>query len=102
MFTTPGVTATIRVALPGPPLTGSVSLNATPVRSPLAGMAGLFGLLMVNVTVVVPFSGMLAAPNDLAIVGGATTVMDALEVLPVPATVSETVTLLFFVPAVVP
>ena len=35
-------------------------------------------------------------------VGGATTVMDALEVLPVPPSVEVTWTLLFFTPAVVP
>jgi hypothetical protein len=97
-----GVPETTSVALPGPPLTGNVSLNATPLRSPLAGVAGLFGLLMVKVTVVVPFSGMLAAPNALAIVGGATTVIEAFDVLPLPPSVEVTVTLLFFVPAVVP
>src|SRR5499425_598189 len=99
---TPGVAATTNVALPAPPLTGSVSLNATPLRSPLAGVAGLFGLLMVNVTVVVPFSGMLAAPKAFAIVGGATTVTVALAVALVPPSVELTTTLLFLVPAVVP
>jgi len=93
VLTTPGVAATTSV----PVVSGRVSLKATPLRSTV-----VFGLLMLKVTVVVPFSGTLAAPNALAIVGGATTVMDALEVLPVPATVSETVTLLFFTPAVVP
>ena len=102
VFTTPGVAATTSVAVPGPPLTGSVSLNATPVRSPLAGVPGLFGLLMVKVTVVVPFKGMLAAPNDLAIVGGATTVTVALAVALVPPSLEVTCTLLFLSPAVVP
>src|ERR1700733_15873363 len=45
---------------------------------------------------------MLAAPNTFAIVGDATTVTDALEVLPVPASIDVTVTLLFFTPAAVP
>jgi hypothetical protein len=99
VLTTPGVAATTRVAEPGPALTGSVSLKATPVRSPAAVV---FGLLIVNVTVVVPFNGMLAAPKAFAIVGGATTVIEAFDVLPVPAVVSLTVTLLFFWPAVVP
>jgi hypothetical protein len=95
VLTTPGVAATTSV----PVVFGSVSLKATPVRSPAAVV---FGLLTLNVTVVVPFRGMLAAPNALAIVGGATTVIVAFDVLPVPAVASLTVTLLFFVPAVVP
>src|SRR5512142_2250855 len=57
---------------------------------------------MVKVKLVEPFSGMLAAPNALMITGGPTTVMEALEVLPVPALVEVTWTLLFFTPAVVP
>src|SRR5262249_52982460 len=95
VLTTPGTAATASV----PVVFGSVSLNATPVRSP---KAVVFGLLMVKVTVVVPFSGMLAAPNAFAIVGGATTVIEAFAVLPVPAVPSLTVTLLLFTPAVVP
>jgi hypothetical protein len=76
---------------------GSVSLNATPVNPTVA-----FGLLMVKLSEVEPFSGMVAAPNAFEIVGGATTVIEALEVLPVPAFVEVTWTLLFFTPAVVP
>ena len=57
---------------------------------------------MVKVRLVEPFSGMLAAPNALIMTGGATTVMEALEVLPVPPSVEVTWTLLFFTPAVVP
>src|SRR4029077_15469866 len=45
---------------------------------------------------------MLAAPKALMITGGATTVIDAFEVLPVPALVEVAWTLLFFTPAVVP
>ena len=55
-----------------------------------------------NVRLVVPFSGMLAAPNAFAIVAVATTVMEAFEVFPVPPSVELTVTELFFTPAVVP
>jgi len=76
---------------------GRVSLKATPVSATVA-----LGFVMVKLSDVEPFSGMLAAPNAFAIVGGATTVIDALEVFPVPAAVSATVTLLFFTPAVVP
>src|SRR5689334_7074299 len=97
-----GVADTTKVAVPGPPLTGNVSLNATPLRSPLAGVARLFGLLMVKVTVVVPVSGMLAAPKAFAIVGGATTVIEALAVALVPPSVELTCTLLILSPAVVP
>ena len=97
-----GVLATTRVALPGPPLTGNVSLKETPVRSPLAGVAGLLGLLMVKVIVAVPFSGMLPAPNALLMVGGATTVTVAVAAVLAPPSVELTVTLLSLSPAVVP
>src|SRR5437763_2690741 len=69
-----GVLDTTSVALPAPPLTCSVSLNNTPVRSPLAGVPGLFGLLMVKVIVLVPFRGIEVGLKAFAIVGGATTV----------------------------
>ena len=45
---------------------------------------------------------MLAAPNALIITGGATTVIDALEVLPVQPLAEVTWVLLFFTPPVVP
>jgi hypothetical protein len=57
---------------------------------------------MVKLKLVEPFNGIEAAPNALEIVGGPTTVMEALEVLPVPPFVELTVTELFFTPAVVP
>src|SRR5260370_35144507 len=76
---------------------GSVSLNATPVR-----MVEVLGLLTVNVSVVVPLSGMRPTANALLMVGGATTVMLTLEVFPVPPSVEVTVRLLLFTPAVVP
>jgi hypothetical protein len=56
----------------------------------------------VKLSEVDPFSGMLAAPNVLLITGAPTTVMLALEVLPVPPSVEVTWTLLFFTPTVVP
>ena len=76
---------------------GSVSLKPTPVS---ATVVLLFW--MVKCRLVEPFSGMLDAPNALMMTGGATTVMEALEVLPVPALVELAWTLLFFTPAVVP
>jgi hypothetical protein len=94
-----GVLATTTVAIPGPLLTGSVSLKATPLRSPAAVV---LVLVMVKVRVLFAFSGMLVGLKPLLMVGGATTVREVLEVLPVPATVSLTVTLLGANPATVP
>src|SRR6476646_5881398 len=76
---------------------GNVSLKPTPVS---ATVVLLFWI--VKVKLVEPFSGMLDAPNALVMTGGATTVIEALEVFPVPALVEVTWTLLFFTPAVVP
>src|SRR5437762_3538910 len=45
---------------------------------------------------------MLAAPKALMMIGGPTTVMEAVEVLPVPPSVEVTCTLLVFDPEVVP
>jgi len=56
----------------------------------------------VNCRLVEPFSGTLPAPKALMIVAGATTVIEAFEVLPEPPSVEVTCTLLFFTPAVVP
>src|SRR5262249_57737779 len=70
--------ATIRPA-------GRVSPNATPVRATVA-----LGLVMVKVMLVVPFSGMLAAPNAFAMLGGPITVIDAvLLVAPGPLSFEE-------------
>ena len=65
---------------------GSVSLKFTPVKAVPA-----FGFVMVKLSVVVPFKGMVAAPNDLPMDGGATTVRVAgvLE-LPVRASLLDT------------
>ena len=76
---------------------GNVSLKATPVSATV-----VLGFVMVKLSEVVPFNAMLAAPKIFAMVGGATTVMEALEVLPVPPLVDVTWTLFGFTPAVVP
>jgi hypothetical protein len=57
---------------------------------------------IVKLSEVDPFSGMLAAPNTLLMAGGPRTVTLAFDVLPVPAFVEVTWTLLFFTPGVVP
>ena len=64
---------------------GRVSLNPTPVSAVV-----LLLFWMVKVRLVEPFSGMLAAPNALIMTGGATTVIEALDVLPVPPSVDVT------------
>ena len=76
---------------------GSVSVNATPVR-PI-----VFGFCTVKVSDVVPFSGMLVAPNASLMIGGDATVRLALAVFPVPPFVDVTLpVVLFWTPAVVP
>src|SRR5260221_397163 len=77
---------------------GNVSVNATPFSEVVLAA----GLVMVKVNDVVPFSGTLAAPNTLMISGGATTVMLAFEVFPVPLFVNVPCTRLFFTVSVVP
>jgi hypothetical protein len=100
VLVTPGVAATSSVALPGPAVTGSVSLKATPLRSPLALV---FGLLIVNVIVLVPFSGILVGLNALLIVGGPTTVRFAVAVFPLPPLPEDTMPVVFvYRPAVAP
>ena len=58
---------------------GNVSLKAMPLS-----VVAVLLFCTVKLREVEPPSGMLAAPKDLMITGGATTVMLALEVLPVP------------------
>ncbi len=61
------------------------------------------GFVIVNVIVVVPFKAMNEEAKDLLIEGGATTVVEALAVLPVPPFVDVTApVILFLSPAVVP
>ena len=57
---------------------------------------------MMKVSEVAPFSGIVAAPNALLITGGEATVTFAFDVLPVPAFMELTWTLLFLTPPVVP
>src|SRR5215470_5869661 len=81
---------------------GKVSVNPTPVSATVA-----LGLVMVKLIVTTPLSGATVLENDLVIVGGATTVIWALAVPPLPVLVPPLaeVTLpvvLFFTPAVVP
>jgi len=78
---------------------GSVSVNATPVRD----TAFAAGLVMVNVSEVVAFRAMLLGLKTLAIDGGATTLIDAEAVPPVPPSVEVTFpVVLFCVPAAMP
>lgn len=51
-------------------------------------------LLRVKVRLVVPFSGIVAAPNALVMLGGLMTVILADDVLPLPASVERICTLL--------
>jgi hypothetical protein len=79
---------------------GSVSANPTPLN-----VVAAFGLLIVKLSEVDPFSAMLAAPNDFTIVGGAiaATVTLADAVPPVPPSTDVTApVVLFFVPSVLP
>ena len=78
-----GVDATTRPA-------GKLSVNAKPVSA-----SPVFGLLMLKLSVVVPFSGMLDAPKDFVILGGLATVRLALAVFPVPPLVEVTLPLMF-------
>jgi len=64
---------------------GMLSVTATPV-SVTAG----FGLLMVSVKLVVEPTASVVTPNALVIDGGATTVIEAFEVLPGPPWVDVT------------
>src|SRR5262249_4535171 len=93
LLVTPGVEATCR-----PPV--SVSLKAIPFSADVFAA----GLVMVKVTVVVPFSEIAAAPNALLIVGGATTLSVAvLLAAPVPPSVELTAPVVLLAsPATVP
>lgn len=91
LLPTLGVLATVNPA-------GSVSLKAM-----LLSELEAFGFVMTKVRLESPpLSGMLVGEKEILIVGGAMTVTEALEVLPVPPSVEVTLTLLFFAPSVVP
>ena len=104
---TPDPAVAVMVPLPQEPVmpfgvettrpAGSVSVNPTPVSAVV-----VLGLVIVKLREVDPFSGMLAAPNALVIMDGPLTVSEALDVLPVPASLDVMVTELFFTPVVVP
>jgi hypothetical protein len=64
---------------------GRLSVNATPLSA-----TPVLGFVIVKLSEVEPFSGMLAAPNDLVIVGGVATVRFADAVLPVPPLIEVT------------
>jgi hypothetical protein len=70
---------------------GKLSVNATPFKVRLALL-----LLSVKVRLVVPFNGIVVAPNAWTTLGGLTTVRLGLAeaVLPLPASVESMVTLL--------
>src|SRR5260370_680052 len=74
-----------------PKQAGRLSVKATPV----SGMGLIAGLVMVKVSEVEPFNGMLAAPKALVMVGGVTTTRFAVAVLPVPPLVEETLPVVF-------
>src|SRR5882672_902558 len=79
--------------------TGRVSVNATPVST----TAFAAGFVIVNVRAVVPFSAIVEGLKTLAIDGGATTLMLAEAVPPVPPSVDVTFpVVLFCVPAAMP
>ncbi len=77
---------TVAVALATVRPVGNVSVNATPLRA----TALAAGLVMVNVSDVVAFSAMLLGLNTLAMDGGATTLIAAEAVPPVPPSVEVT------------
>jgi hypothetical protein len=90
---------TVAVAFATVSPVGSVSVNATP----LSGSTLAAGLVMVNVSEVVAFSAMLLGLNTLAMDGGASTLMLAEAVPPVPPSVELTFpVVLFCVPAAIP
>ena len=77
---------------------GKLSVTETPLKA-----VPVFGLVMVSVSEVVPFTGMFVAPKALAMDGGATTTMLADAIPPFPASADVTApVVLFFVPALVP
>src|SRR5260370_404327 len=99
------VTAPPQVLLtPGVPATCSPPVNVSEKAIPFSAVVLDAGLVIVNVAVVVPFSGMLAAPNALLMVGGATTVrLAVLLAEPVPPLVELTAPVVFdSLPACVP
>lgn len=92
----PAVAVIVPVQLPLRPFgvattnpAGRLSVKATPFR-----VRFTLVLLSVNVKLVVPFNGIVTAPNAFAMVGGLMTVRLAEDVLPLPASVERIWTLL--------
>ena len=71
---------------------GKISVNVVPDSA----TALAAGLVMVNVNDVVPFSDTPVAPNAFAIAGGASTLMLADAVPPVPPSVEVTLPVVLF------
>src|SRR5258708_3425527 len=94
------VTAPPQVLLtPGVPATCSPPVNVSEKAIPFSAVVLDAGLVIVNVAVVVPFSGMLLAPNALLMVGAATTVrLAVLLAAPVPPLVELTAPLVLVTP----
>jgi len=69
---------------------GKLSVKLTPVSA-----TPVFGLVMLNVRVVVPLTGIDGAPNSLVIVGAEATVRFAVAVFPVPPLVDVTAPVVF-------
>jgi hypothetical protein len=77
---------------------GRVSVKLTPVSA-----SAVFGLVIVNVSELVPLTAIVVGLNAFAIEGGAITVTLADAVPPVPPSTEVTLlVVLFFTPAVVP
>jgi hypothetical protein len=83
------------VPLPQEPVTFGVAATTTPAGklsvkpTPLRALA-VFGLVMVKLSVLLVFNATVVGLKALLIVGGATTVMLALETLPTPPSVEVT------------
>ena len=83
---------TVAVAFATVSPVGNVSVNATPLRA----TALAAGFVMVNVSEVVAFKAMLLGLNTLAMDGGASTLMLAEAVPPVPPSTEVTLPVVLF------
>ena len=83
---------TVAVAFATVKPVGSASVNATPVRATVFAA----GVVIVNVRDVVAFRAMLDGLKTLAMDGGATTLMEAEAVPPVPPSVEVTAPVVLF------
>ena len=90
VVTVPPQTAAVAFATVSP--VGSVSVKATPV----SGSRLAAGLVIVKVSDVVPLIGIVVGLNDFAIDGGASTLIEADAVPPVPPSVDVTLPVVLF------